>query len=340
VVVALGHDSQIEVVGTAIDPYNAREKILALKPDVLTLDVDMPRMDGITFLKILMKHHPMPIIVISALTTAGSEKALEALQEGAVDVLAKPTGSWSIGELSEVLAEKVKAAASANIRLLGGNIPAAGSPAQMATSHAFDPRKVVLIGVSTGGTEALKYLVSRLPANFPGICVAQHIPAQFSKKFAERLNKVGSMRAQEAADGDRVKPSLVLVAPGDFHMLLQRDMDHSSRETRDWLVRLKQGPPVWHQRPAVDVLFNSAVTQAGADFVGVILTGMGRDGAEGMRRLKQKGASTIAQDEESCVVFGMPKAAIDLGVVDHIVPLKKIPQVLIELAKLSHGKTA
>ncbi|MDD2706892.1 MAG: chemotaxis response regulator protein-glutamate methylesterase [Verrucomicrobiae bacterium] len=330
---SLSHDPQIEVVGTAIDPYVARDKILSLKPDVLTLDIEMPRMDGITFLKILMKHHPMPIIILSSLTQSGSMRALEAMQSGAVDVLGKPSSSYSIGELGSVLAEKVKAAAVARISRLAK--PEASEtavteapPSRVISKQIHYPRQVILLGASTGGTEALKEVLTRLPDNLPGICIVQHIPAYFSKAFADRLNNICAMEVREAVDGDRVKPGLALVAPGNYHMLLQWHVDQ-------YWVHLKQGPPVWHQRPAVDVLFNSASDCAKEHAVAALFTGMGRDGAEGMLKLKQAGAQTIAQNEETCVVFGMPRAAIELGAADHVLPLLEIPQALVNLSAVA-----
>jgi two-component system chemotaxis response regulator CheB len=331
---ALSRAPEIEVVGTAIDPYVARDKILALQPDVLTLDIEMPRMDGITFLKIMMKHHPMPIIILSSLTQAGSTKALEAVQAGAVDVMAKPGTSYAIGEIGDLLIQKVKAAAMAKLsRLPKADQPETRQERLAATYRGgFFHRQVILLGASTGGTEALKDILTCLPPKLPGICIVQHIPAYFSKAFADRLNKLCSFEVREAVDGDIVKEGLALVAPGDYHMLLQWHQDH-------YQVHLKQGPPVWHQRPAVDILFKSAAESAREHAVAALLTGMGRDGAEGMQELKKRGARTIAQDEDSCVVFGMPRAAIELGAADRVLSLKDIPQALIDALALPPSKS-
>ncbi|MBI4026137.1 MAG: chemotaxis response regulator protein-glutamate methylesterase [Verrucomicrobia bacterium] len=330
---SLNHDPQIEVVGTAANPYVARDQILALEPDVMTLDIEMPRMDGLTFLKILMQHHPLPIIVVSTATQSGSAKALEALHLGAVDVIGKPGNSHSVGETAELLAEKVKAAATVNVRK---RVPLASdsvAPSRLTSAPGYHPRQIILIGASTGGTEAIKNVLTKLPQRLPGICIVQHIPAYFSKAFAERLNALCAMEVREATDGDRVKSGLALIAPGNYHMLLQWHTDH-------YRVHLKQGPHVWHQRPAVDVLFASAANCASEFAVAALLTGMGVDGADGMQKLKENGARTIAQDEESCVVFGMPRAAIHLGVVDHVVPLQQISETLVKLAATPHSKHA
>jgi two-component system chemotaxis response regulator CheB len=320
---ALSQDPEIEVVGTANDPYVARDKILELHPDVITLDIEMPRMDGLTFLRILQKHHPMRVVIISSTTQAGSKAAVDALAAGAVDVIAKPTSAWSLGHLRDRLAEHVKAAARA--RLL---TPAADDQRRTVESVGtikFHPRQLIVIGASTGGTEAIKSVLTQLPDGLPGICIVQHIPPGFSKAFAERLNQCCAFEVREAAHGDEVKPGLALIAPGDFHMSLVRQGDA-------YRVCLDQQPPRHHTRPSVDVLFESAVAAAGAYSLCVLLTGMGSDGALGMKALKQNGAITIAQNEETCVVYGMPRAAAELGVVDRVLPLERIPQgILIAL---------
>jgi two-component system chemotaxis response regulator CheB len=318
---ALMKDPEIEVVGTACDPYVARDKILALNPDVLTLDIEMPRMDGLTFLRVLQQHHPMPVVVVSSLTQSGSQAALKALESGAVDVLAKPSSAWSIGELGEQLAHRVKGASKARFgdRSRPAS-PAVASPAF--TTGSFNPRQIVVLGASTGGTEAIKAVLTQLPGGLPGMCIVQHIPAFFSRAFAERLNECCAMEVREAAPGDEVRTGLVLIAPGDFHMALEWNGRHH-------VVRLNQNPPLHFTRPAVDVLFNSAATAAGAHAVGVVLTGMGSDGAQGLKKLKASGAQTLAQNEATCVVYGMPRAAIELGVVDHILPLAAIPAAII-----------
>ena len=341
----LSSDPEIEVVGTAIDPYVARDKILQLDPDVLTLDIEMPRMDGLSFLNLIMQHRPMPVIIISSLTTGGSAKALEALQAGAVDVMAKPSGSYSASADSAALCAKVKAAFHAKVRAHSGNTsfvtrpaapPSAAPPAASALRPAaavhpttpprpppgpprhFSHKQIILMGASTGGTEALKAVLTNLSGNLPGICIVQHIPAHFSRAFAERLNSLCALEVREAKNGDRVQPGLVLIAPGGFHLVLRRSGGF-------YTVELSEGPMVHHQRPAVDILFDSAVRAgAGPHALALILTGMGADGAAGMLTLKEAGATTVAQDEASCVVFGMPREAIRLGAAQKILPLDQM----------------
>ncbi|MFZ5805920.1 MAG: protein-glutamate methylesterase/protein-glutamine glutaminase [Verrucomicrobiota bacterium] len=320
---ALSKDPEIEVVGTAMDPYIARDKIVELDPDVITLDIEMPRMDGLTFLKILMQHKPIPVILISALSKENSEYAMKALQYGAVEVMAKPGGSFSVGELTEQLIDKVKAAAHSRVsRVTEAHVVA--STAIVSSELPPHPRQIILMGASTGGTEALKDVLTQLPQNMPGICIVQHIPAYFSKAFAERLDSLCKIEVREAVDGDVVKPGLALIAPGDYHMLLRWTGAHYS-------VQIKQGPTVWHQRPAVDVLFSSAVECVqGHATIAAIFTGMGKDGAEGMLKLKKLGATTFAQSEETCVVYGMPRAAKEIGAADHTVHLQDFPRALVE----------
>jgi two-component system chemotaxis response regulator CheB len=319
--------SDISVVGTAQDPYVAREKIVKLKPDVITLDIEMPRMDGLTFLKKLMKYFPIPTIIVSSLTPKNSEMALEAMDCGAMEVIAKPGGSYSVGDMSVQLVEKIRAVACARPRPLGRKVPGNGSspvtqsgPANRAlrqTTH-----KVVAMGASTGGTEALKAVLTQLPANSPGIIVVQHMPPKFTTAFAERLNSLCRIEVREAKDGDTITPGLALIAPGNFHMTLKRS---GAR----YYVEVRNGPLVCHQRPSVDVLFASVAQYAGANAVGVILTGMGKDGAEGMLEMHRAGAYNIAQDEASCVVFGMPQEAIRKGGVDEIVSLDVIAAMVL-----------
>ena len=317
---ALGADPEIEVVGTACDPYVARDKILELNPDVLTLDIEMPRMDGLTFLKILQQHRPMPVVVVSSLTVAGSKVAMEAMEIGAVDVLAKPQSAWNLGDLKEQLADRVKGAASARLKNYHVTAPAQRT-AVTASTTPFSPRQIILIGASTGGTEAIKDVLTRLPDGLPGICIVQHIPPVFSKTFADRLNELCAFEVREAAHGDELKPGLALVAPGGYHLSL-------SWSGSGYRVALNQGPMIHHVRPAVDVMFESAVS-AQKNALAVILTGMGRDGAEGMKKLKAAGATTLAQNEETCVVYGMPHAAVELGVVDRVLPLDLIPHAIM-----------
>ncbi len=317
---ALAGESDIEVVGTAPDPYVARDKVLALAPDVVTLDIEMPRMDGLTFLRKLMQFCPTPAIVISSRAAASCQAGVEALRAGAVEVMAKPGGPCSVGELKISLANKIRAAAAARIECPRAARPLANDRPVL-PSRKFNPRALIAIGASTGGTEAIEEILMHLPADIPGIVIAQHIPAGFSRAFAERLNRSCPMRVSEARDGDRIVSGTAFIAPGDLHMTL--------READDgYQVTIKDGPAVCYQRPSVDVLFSSVAETAGANAVGVILTGMGADGAQGLRKMKSAGSLTIAQDESSCVVFGMPKQAILLGAVGKVVPLNSIAQAI------------
>lgn len=328
----LSLDPEIEVVGTAADPYIARDKILELNPDVLTLDIEMPRMDGLTFLRILQQHRPMPVVVISSATQSGSRAALQAMELGAVDVLAKPTSAWHVGYLREQLALRVKGAAKARLTGLQSiTAPAHGTVTTSPAAH-FLPRQLVVMGASTGGTEALKNILTRLPDGLPGICIVQHIPPVFSQTFAERLNECCAFEVREAAPGDKLKPGLALIAPGDFHMTLAWD-------GASYRICLEQGPMLHHARPAVDRLFNSAVV-AGTHALAVLLTGMGCDGAAGMKQLKVAGATTIAQNEETCIVYGMPRAAVELGVVDRLLPLDLIPHAILHALQTGAGAKA
>jgi two-component system chemotaxis response regulator CheB len=316
-------EPDMEVVGTAPDPYVARDKILALQPDVMTLDIEMPRMDGLTFLKRLMKHHPLPTIIISSLGHASCAATLEALRCGAVDVLAKPAGPYSVGDLRLSLAAKIRAAAGSRPRALADD---AAAPGMEVTRIGIRPitataGTVIAIGASTGGTVAIQDILLQLPADMPGMVITQHIPPGFSLAFANRLNKICSMEVREAVTGDVVRPGLALVAPGNFHLLLRRTDAGLS-------VELQQGPQVCYQRPSVDVMFASVAQVVGARAVGVLLTGMGTDGAKGMLAMKQAGAKTIAQDEASCVVYGMPREAVRLGAVGEVASLSDIPRVL------------
>ena len=323
----LGREADIEVVGTAPDPYVARDKIVNLKPDVVTLDIEMPRMDGITFLRKLMKYFPLPVIIVSSLTEAGGALAMEAMEIGAVEVICKPNAAYSVGDMSVQLAEKIRAAARVNVQAQRQHIPQGSRPLSTASSTlslAKTTNKIIAIGSSTGGTEALKEVLPLLPPNSPGVMVVQHMPAHFTPKFAERLNDLCQIRVKEAEDGDSVLPGTCLLAPGNFHMVMRRS---GAR----YYVNVKTGPLVCHQRPAADVLFNSVAAYGGNNAIGVILTGMGKDGASGMLKMKQAGARTIAQDEKSCVVFGMPKEAIEMGGVDEIVPLSEITRTIIRM---------
>ena len=328
----LSAEPDIEVVGTAPDPYVARDKILALKPDVLTLDIEMPRMDGLTFLDRIMRFHPLPVIIISSLTQSSTSAALEALARGAVDVLAKPGGPYSVGDLRHDLPQRIRAAARARLRQPAAAAPPAAVPAtgpkvnaapsNLPVSTAI-PSRLIAIGASTGGTQAIEQILVALPRNTPPIVITQHIPAGFSTAFAERLNRVCAIDVQEARGGEVLRAGLALIAPGNYHLIVERN------SAGGWRTRLDEGPKVCYQRPSVDVMFQSVSTVAAPCTLAVLLTGMGSDGAEGMATLRKAGAATIAQNEATCVVFGMPREAIRLGGAQHILPIQEIAQFLI-----------
>lgn len=320
----LSSDPDIEVIGTAPDPYVARDIIVKLKPEVVTLDVEMPRMDGLTFLRKLMQHYPLPVIVVSSLTQKGSELALEALNDGAVEVMCKPGPAYSVGDMSISLIEKIKASSKVDVKSFE-RIKSQTSKRTHQLSLTKTTNKVIAIGASTGGTQALEYILTSMPLNAPGIIIVQHMPEQFTKSFAMRLNELCKIEVKEAEDGDRVIPGKALLAPGNKHMLLRRS-------GATYYVQVKNGPLVKRQRPSVEVLFSSVSKYAGNNSIGVILTGMGSDGSEGLLKMKNCGASTIAQDEKSCVVFGMPKEAIKIGAADNVLSLSNIPAKIIRLA--------
>lgn len=312
--------SDIEIIGTAGDPYEARDRILELEPDVVTLDIDMPKMDGITFLRLLMKHRPTPVIVMSSHTGTTSAKAIEAMEAGAVDFIGKPAGSYSAHEDGRTLAGKIRAAASARVRAISlpARPPAPVAPPAAAAPFRIGSRDLIVIGASTGGTEALRQIFEELPGGLPGICIVQHIPAKFSAALAQRLDSLSAVTVKEAAHGDRVEPGHAYLAPGGHHMTVRWSGTHH-------VIELNDGPAVHHQRPAVDVLFESvARTGSAAHSLAVILTGMGSDGAQSMLNLRKSRAATVAQDEHSCVIFGMPRMAIQAGAVEEILPLDRI----------------
>jgi two-component system chemotaxis response regulator CheB len=315
----LSRERGIKVIGTAPDPYVARDKIVKLKPDVITLDIEMPRMDGITFLKKLMKYYPLPVIIVSSLTPKGGKMALEALAKGALEVICKPSASYSVGDMSVQLADKIRAVARVNVKEQMNSINKSLSRALTASTN-----KIIAIGASTGGTEAIKTVLMAMPPNSPGIVIVQHMPAKFTTSFAERLDSLSQITVKEAKDGDAVINGQALLAPGNFHMLLKRS-------GAKYYVQVKKGPFVHHQRPAADVLFKSVANYAGANAVGIILTGMGSDGAAGLLEMKHAGARIVAQDEKSCVVFGMPKEAIKLGAADQVVSLGNIAKTALDL---------
>ncbi len=318
----LNQQPGIEVVGTAPDPFIARDKILELKPDVLTLDVEMPRMDGITFLGKLMESHPMPVIVLSSLTPEGGETAMAALDNGAVEVMCKPGAAYSVGDACDMLVDKIRAASRAKVGKIS-KLKSPGTPKRL--SMAETTNKVFAIGASTGGVGALTAVITAMPPNAPGTVIVQHMPAQFTKSFAVRLNSLCSVKVKEAVNGDRVVPGSVLLAPGGMHMLLQRS-------GANYYVQIKDGPQVCRQKPSVEVLFNSVAKIAGSNAVGAILTGMGEDGAKGLLNMRQQGAHTVAQDEASCVVYGMPKAAVDAGGVEKVASLNRIAEAMVRFA--------
>jgi two-component system chemotaxis response regulator CheB len=333
----LDSDPEIEVIGTASDPFVAARRIQTEVPDVITLDVEMPHMDGITFLRKLMSQHPLPVVMCSSLTEEGSETLMQAMEAGAVDVILKPRvdAAQFLKESQVRVCDVVKGAAHARLRRLPktvrgekkltADVMLAAPPAGHATAEqalARTTETIVCIGASTGGTESLRIILEELPANAPPILIVQHMPELFTAAFARRLNGLCDVEVKEAADGDTALRGRVLIAPGDRHMLLQRS---GAR----YYVAIKDGPLVSRHRPSVDVLFRSAARFAGANAVGIIMTGMGDDGARGLLEMKQAGAYTVAQDEHTSVVFGMPKEAIARGAVDKILPLDRLAAELL-----------
>ncbi len=330
----LSSDHEIEVIATASDPYIAADKIAREVPDVVTLDIEMPRMDGLTFLHKIMTQHPLPVVICSSLTDAGSETAIKALEYGALEIITKPKlGAKQFLEESKIrICDAVKAAAQAKIRKLTTELTVPppkltadailskarpGSEAMLKTTES-----VVVVGASTGGTEALSDFLQSMPLDAPGIVIVQHMPENFTRAFANRLDTICKISVKEAENNDTVLRGRALIAPGNRHTLLKRS---GAR----YFVEIKDGPLVSRHRPSVDVLFRSAARYGGRNCIAVIMTGMGDDGAKGMLEMKEAGAFTIAQDEESCVVFGMPKKAIELNAVDRVVPLKAIPHLVL-----------
>ena len=328
----LSKDNEIEVVGTAMDPFIARDKIVKCKPDVITLDIEMPKMDGLTFLRKLMKYSPIPTIVISSLTQASSPLALEAMNAGAIEVLCKPGAAYSIGDMAVDLKYKIKAAALCknNLKVPQQFIDKT-EPIRSALTKTTNI--VIAIGTSTGGTDALQQVLPKLPPTIPGIVVVQHMPANFTKAFADRLNSLSHIHIKEAEDGDSVIPGKCLIAPGNFHMTLKRS-------GANYKVQIKDGPRVSGHRPSADVLFHSVAKYAGSNAIGVIMTGMGADGAEGLLAMKNAGARTIGQSEPSCVVYGMPKVAHEIGAVENQAPLNQIANQIIKKAEETNRQAA
>lgn len=355
-------DPEIEVMGTAADPIIAVKKIMREVPDVITLDIEMPRMDGLTFLRKLMSQHPIPVVVISSLTTKGTEVALKALEYGASEIIGKPAMNPDLffQESHIMLCDVVKAAACSKLQrrkplelsaVYGGAAQQRQQPQSQPMLHRTLPststvlpkysadvmiekssptdiivntETVIVLGASTGGTEAIRVLLRSMPANMPGMAIVQHMPEGFTRSFSKSLNEISAMEVKEAENGDKLYKGRVLIAPGNKHMLLKR-------VGKEYFVEIKDGPLVNRHRPSVDVLFRSAARYVGNNAIGVILTGMGNDGSKGMLELHEAGAHTIAQDEASCVVFGMPKEAINAGAVDDVVPLDGITARLEKL---------
>jgi two-component system chemotaxis response regulator CheB len=326
---ALGQDAGIEVLGTASDPVFALEKMQRDWPDVITLDVEMPRMDGITFLKKLMVEHPTPVVICSTLTGKGTETTMQALAAGAVSVVAKPTVGLKqfLLDASDDLVYAVKAAAKANVRRLAPlqSAPKLTAEAVLpAATHAMAQTtdRVVAMGTSTGGTQALEAVLTRLPRVTPGIVIVQHMPERFTEAFANRLDGLCQIEVREARNGDRVMPGRALIAPGGRHMLLKRS-------GAQYYVEIMDGPLVSRHRPSVDVLFRSVAQCAGKNALGIIMTGMGDDGARGLKEMRNAGARTVSQNEETCVVYGMPKEAVKLGAVERELPLHEIAGAML-----------
>lgn len=329
----LSRNTGIEVVATAKDPYEARERLVEHRPDVMTLDVEMPRMDGVTFLEKVMQHFPVRTVVISAVTAEGSDIALKMLEIGAVDFIPKPTLEFagSLTAISEMLVSRIRNASEARL------LPRLKSP-QVVKSNASPGlgdgiERIIAIASSTGGTEALKVVIANLPKESPGVLVVQHMPPVFTKTYAQVLQRLTTLKVKEAEHGDKVVPGQVLIAPGNFHMELGRTGNLFS-------VQLHQKPPMHGVRPAADFLMQSVARLAGSHAVGVILTGMGRDGADGMLAMKQAGSYNFAQDEATSVVFGMPKEAIKLGAIDEVLPIDKIADAIVKALKKMQKATS
>ncbi|WP_277057005.1 chemotaxis response regulator protein-glutamate methylesterase [Trichlorobacter lovleyi] len=322
----------IEVIGTAPDPLFAKNKLTSLQPDVITLDVEMPRMDGLTFLEELMRTNPIPVLMVSSLTQRACDTTLRALELGAIDYVTKPSIEITQGveALANEIIAKVRIAAKARVRFAArGSLPPSSTASASPKASALDTTrmattdKLIAIGASTGGTQAITEVITQLPASIPGIVVVQHMPPVFTKSYAERLNTMSRVNVKEAEHGDRILRGTAFIAPGGRHMSIRRD-------GAMYYLELSDGPPVNYVKPAVDVLFRSVARFAGRNAVGVILTGMGEDGARGLKEMREHGALTLAQDEASCIVFGMPKRAIEMDAVDRVLPLSQIPRHILE----------
>lgn len=322
----LSKDKEIEVIGTAPDAYIARDKIVQLKPDMICLDVEMPRMDGISFLRKLMKYFPIPVLMVSSLTQKGAEVTLDALEAGAIDYVGKPHSHIydGISEIEKELIQKVKMVASSNVSAKAKKIQSLDSSNTVPKKYSLaeTTNKIIAIGASTGGTVALTELLKKFPKNMPGTVIVQHMPPGFTESFANRLNEICDVEVKEAKNGDIITRGTVLIAPGDYHMVVKR-------EGGNYKVQIGTGEKFSGHRPSVDVLFNSISKYVGANAIGVILTGMGSDGAKGMLAMKNSGAFTIGQDEKSCVVYGMPKVANDIGATTKVEPLDNIANTIV-----------
>jgi len=329
----INSDPQLQVIGTAADPYFAAGKIRNMIPDVITLDVEMPRMDGLTFLRTLMAQFPVPVVIISSLTQQGSDLALRALELGAIEIVAKSEIRNTKEHLEESRAritDAIKAANMSTVKRMALSkpkpefIPVIKTGTSVSALNYKTTDKVIAMGASTGGTEALRYCLRHTPANCPGILIVQHMPAGFTKSFADHVNTISEVTVKEAEDGDRVMRGHAYICPGAYHMTLERS-------GAKYVIRISDGEQVNRHKPSVDVLFKSVACSAAQNAVGIIMTGMGRDGAVGLLQMKKSGAITIAQDEQSCVIFGMPKEAIKLGAADHILSLEKIPAKMMSV---------
>jgi two-component system, chemotaxis family, protein-glutamate methylesterase/glutaminase len=323
----LSSSPDIEVVGVAADPFDAREQIAQLKPDVLTLDIEMPRMDGLTFLHKLMEHHPLPVVIFSSLTTKGSAMALDAMQAGAVEVVCKGSKAYSADGAREELLRAVHAASKAKVRKRQATSSAVSqaqvqSQANTKPALQFTTQKVIAVGASTGGTVAFEQLLRGLPCNMPGLVLTQHMPREFTALYAQRLHQIGILQVRESKGGEMIVPGQVFIAPGGKHLKVMRS-------GASYFTALDDGPQVHFQKPSCDILFRSVAEHCGKNAVGVLLTGMGADGAQGLLEMRQKGAVTLAQDEKSCVVYGMPRAAAELGAVQQMLPLQSLPEAMV-----------
>lgn len=324
----------LEVIGSARDPIDARNKIKELKPDVLTLDIEMPKMDGVTFLKNLMRLRPMPVVMISTLTEAGADITLEALEVGAVDFIAKPKidVQGALQEYTDEIIEKIEIAGKSKVKEYKGLVSNISVEKKLDAGAVLEKKtgtirfrttdKIVAIGASTGGTEAIKEVLVNLPADAPGIVISQHIPIAFSRAFTERVNKSCQVTVCEPRDGQKILPGYAYIAPGNKHLLVERS-------GAEYICRLNDGPPVSRHKPSVDVMFRSVAQNVGPNAMGIMLTGMGADGAQGMLEMKQQGAYNVSQDEDSCVVWGMPGSAVKLGAVDKEFTLSKISDEIL-----------